>query len=55
LEWDLVAQCHMDFHPVEERNDNQLKRSLTSSQRSRWGRVIPLCPLMSGMPRIFVG
>jgi hypothetical protein len=26
LEWDLVAQRHMAYHPDEERNSDQLKK-----------------------------
>jgi len=46
LEWELMAQCHVIFHPDQECNDDQLKKKFNSSQRQKCGQEILTCLMM---------
>ncbi len=44
LEWDLVAQCHMAFHPDEEQSVDQLKKKFTKLAKTKMCTGDPTMP-----------
>ncbi len=44
LEWDLVAQRHMQFHPDQERSGDQLKKKFNKLAKTQMGTGDPNMP-----------
>jgi hypothetical protein len=44
LEWDLVAQRHMAYHPEEERSGDQLKKKFNKLAKTKMGTGDPNIP-----------
>ena len=44
LEWDLVAQCHMRFHPNLECTGDQLKKNFNKLAKTKMGTGDPSMP-----------
>jgi hypothetical protein len=44
LEWELVAQHHMTFHPDQERTGDQLKKKFNKLSKTRMGTGDPTMP-----------
>ncbi len=44
LEWDLVAQRHMAYHPAEERSGDQLKKKFNKLAKMKMGTGDPVMP-----------